>query len=241
MVHANIAAAQTTIPLTPERWTATDSLRFTTYLGQPSLYINRGVALATGVEFREGTIEYDMATPRGGNFMGAVFHATSPENSEVVFFRPGQSGTMEAVQYAPALNGVAAAWQIYHGDDANAAASLAFDTWLHVRIDVSGATARLYLDNDMTPALTIPRLAGVGGSSVGVWTDTTDAGHTSRTSAPRLGRPPRPRRSRRSRAARSPNGTCPRSSRRRSSHRVRSLISGRSSGTGYTPKPRGSC
>lgn len=201
MVHANIAAmAQTTIPLTPERWTATDSLRFTTYLGQPSLYINRGVALATGVEFREGTIEYDMATPRGGNFMGAVFHATSPENSEVVFFRPGQSGTMEAVQYAPALNGVAAAWQIYHGDDANAAASLAFDTWVHVRIDVSGATARLYLDNDTTPALTIPRLAGVGGSSVGVWTGYYGRGayfsnirYTARPPAPPAPEPPLPR------------------------------------------------
>jgi hypothetical protein len=163
-------SARTTIPLTPERWTATDSLRFTTYLGRPSLYINRGVALATGVEFRDGTLEYDMATPRGGNFMGAVFHATSAENSEVVFFRPGQSGTMESVQYAPALNGVAAAWQVYHGDDANAAFALAFDTWLHVRIDVAGVTARLYLDNDTTPVLTVPRLAGVGGSSVGVWT-----------------------------------------------------------------------
>jgi len=163
-------SAQTTIPLTPERWIATDSLRFTTYLGRPSLYINRGVALATGVEFRDGTLEYDMATPRGGNFMGAVFHATSAENSEVVFFRPGQSGTMESVQYAPALNGVAAAWQIYHGDDANAAVALAFDAWLHVRIDVAGVTARLYLDNDTTAVLTVPRLAGVSGSSVGVWT-----------------------------------------------------------------------
>jgi hypothetical protein len=106
------------------------------------------------VVFRDGTLEYDMATPRGGNFMGAVFHATSAENSEVVFFRPAQSGTMESVQYAPALNGVAAAWQVYHGDDANAAVTLAFNTWLHVRIDVTGVTARLYLDNDTTPVLT---------------------------------------------------------------------------------------
>jgi hypothetical protein len=170
LLCARTESAQTTIPLTPERWTATDSLRFTTYLGRPSLYINRGVALATGVEFRDGTLEYDMATPRGGNFMGAVFHASSAENSEVVFFRPGQSGTIESVQYAPALNGVAAAWQVYHGDDANAAVALAFDAWLHVRIDVAGVTAQLHLDNDTTPVLTVPRLAGVDGSSVGVWT-----------------------------------------------------------------------
>lgn len=192
-------SAQTTIPLTPERWNATDSLRFTTYLGRPSLYINRGVALATGVEFRDGMLEYDMVTPRGGNFMGAVFHATSAENSEVVFFRPGQSGTMESVQYAPALNGVAAAWQVYHGDGANAAAELAFDTWLHVRIDVAGITARLYLDNDTTPVLTVPRLAGVGGSLVGVWTGFYGRGayfsnirFTPRTTVPSAPAPPFP-------------------------------------------------
>ena len=164
------AAAQTAIPLTPERWTATDSLRFGEYQGRPSLYINRGVALATGVALRAGTLEYDMVVPRGGNFMGLVFHASSPENSEVVFFRPGQSGTMESVQYAPALNGVAAAWQVYHGKDANAAVDLAFDRWLHVRLDITEATATLYLNDDTTPVLAVPRLAGVSGTSVGVWT-----------------------------------------------------------------------
>ena len=191
------ALGQTTIPLTPDRWIATDSLRFTTYHGRPSLYIDRGIALATGVEFREGSIEYDMATPKGGNFMGAVFHATSAANSEVVFFRPGASGTMEAVQYAPALNGVAAAWQIYHGDDANAAATLAFDTWLHVRIDVAGVSARLYLDHDTTATLSVPRLAGVVGSSIGVWTGHFGRGayfsnirYTSRPPAPPAPVPP---------------------------------------------------
>jgi hypothetical protein len=158
------------IPLTPDRWTATDTLGFPTYLGRPSLFITRGVALASGVEFREGTLEYDMALPRGGNFMGAAFHATSPENSEVVFFRPRQSGTQEAVQYAPALKGVAAAWQIYHGDGANAVATIPFETWVHVRIDVAGVTARLYVNDDTTPLLVVPRLAGVSGASVGVWT-----------------------------------------------------------------------
>jgi Tol biopolymer transport system component len=162
--------ALNTIPLTPDRWTATDSLRFGDYQGRPSLYINRGVALANGVELRDGILEYDMVVPRVGNFMGAVFHATSPENSEVVFFRPGQSGTLESVQYAPALNGVAAAWQIYHGEDANAAVDLAFDRWLHVRLDISSVSAALYLNDDTAPALVVPRLAGVGGSRVGVWT-----------------------------------------------------------------------
>jgi Tol biopolymer transport system component len=191
--------ASTAIPLTPDRWTATDSLRFGDYLGRPSLYINRGVALANGVELREGTLEYDMAVPRGGNFMGAVFHATSAENSEVIFFRPGQSGTMESVQYAPALNGVAAAWQIYHGEGANAAVPLAFNQWLHVRIDIAGATATLSLNDDTTPVLVVPRLAGVAGTSVGVWTGFFGRGayysnirYTARAAAPVAPAPPVP-------------------------------------------------
>jgi hypothetical protein len=164
------ADAQTTIPLTPVGWTATDGMRFENYLGRPSLFIDKGVALARGVELRDGTIELDMAVPKGGNFMGAVFHASSAENSEVVFFRPAVGGTPDAMQYAPALNGVGAAWQIYHGDGANAAPELEFGKWLHVKIDVAGSVAKIYVNDGREPVLEVPRLAGVAGSSVGVWT-----------------------------------------------------------------------
>lgn len=131
--------------------------------------------------------------------MGAAFHATTPENAEVIFFRPRQSGTSEAVQYAPALNGVAAAWQIYHGDGANAAVPLAFETWLHVRIDVQGGVATLYLNGDTTPVLVVPRLAGVDGTSIGVWTGFfgrgayfSDIRFTPRPPAPASAAPPLP-------------------------------------------------
>ena len=166
----NSTAAQQSIPLTADHWTATDSLRFVTYLGRPSLYINRGVALAKDAALRDGVIEYDMATPRGGNFMGVVFHATTPENAEVVYFRPASSGRPDAAQYAPALNSVAAAWQVYHGDGANAPVPLTFEQWYHVRIDIAGVTARIFVGDTTSPAMIVPRLAGVAGSSLGVWT-----------------------------------------------------------------------
>lgn len=164
------AAAQTTIPLTADRWTATNALRFESYLGRPSLYIDRGIAIARDSQMRDGTIELDMATPKGGNFMGVVFHASSTDDSEVVYFRPAASDTPDAVQYAPALNGVGAAYMIYHGDGAQAAAPLAFGPWLHVKIELAGPVATLYLNGRPKPALTVPRLAGVDGTSVGVWT-----------------------------------------------------------------------
>src|SRR5262249_36055898 len=51
-----------------------------------------------------------------------------------------------------------------------APARLAFDAWTHVKIDINGVTARVFLDNDTSSTLDIPRLAGVAGEGVGVWT-----------------------------------------------------------------------
>jgi hypothetical protein len=93
------------------------------------------------IAFRDGTIELDMAGTPKTNFMGIAFHATDVDNSEVVFFRIGSSGTSEAVQYGPALNGRGAAWQVYHGDGANAVATLIRNEWMHVKIDIAGSEA----------------------------------------------------------------------------------------------------
>jgi len=165
---ASIARAQT-IPTTPDAWTASDSIRFETYLGRPSVYINRGVALAKGVAMRDGTIEFDWAATARTNFLGLAFHATAVDNSESVFFRVAQTGTMESVQYGPALNTFGAAWQVYHGPGANAVAVLQRERWTHVRVTVAGDVATVYLDGADKPTLVVPRLAGVAGTGVGVW------------------------------------------------------------------------
>ena len=83
-----IGHAQTiTVPLTPSAWIASDSIRAETHLGRPSIYIDRGAAIIGDADFRDGTIELDMAATARTNFMGIGFHATTTDNSEVVFFR----------------------------------------------------------------------------------------------------------------------------------------------------------
>src|SRR4029077_1975112 len=74
------------------------------------------------------------------------------------------------VQYAPAFNNVAAAWQIYHGPGSNAVATIPRERWVHVRIELDGPTARIFVDTATTPTLTVPRIAGGGGNRFGVWT-----------------------------------------------------------------------
>lgn len=167
---SHIAVAQSlTVPLTADRWTASDTIRFETHLGRLSVYISKGVALARDIDVRDGTIEYDMAATKTTNFVGAAFHARSLDFSEVVFFRIGSSRTPEAVQYGPALNDYGAAWQIYHGDGANAVAVLPREQWIHVKLVLAGQTASVFLNDDSKPTLVVPRLAGTDGGRLGVW------------------------------------------------------------------------
>ena len=175
------AAAQSVgVPLTPEAWIATDSIRFEPYLGRPSLYIGRGVALARDFSLENGTLELDLAATPATSFLGAAFRAASPTFSNVVFFRPGSSGTVEAVQYGPAFNGVGVAWQVYHGGagvawqayrdgGANAVADVPRERWVHLRIELDGPVARVFFDTAIAPTLVVPRVVASGAGGFGVW------------------------------------------------------------------------
>jgi hypothetical protein len=169
LVPAGIRAQSGNVPLSPDAWTATDSVRFLPYLGRPALYINRGVALARGVQLENGTLELDVAASDTTNFLGVAFRAASPRFSNIIFLRPGASGTEEAVQYGPAFNSVGVAWQVYHGDGVNAVAELPRNRWMHVRVELEGPAARLYLDTATAPTLVVPRVVTSGGEGLGVW------------------------------------------------------------------------
>ena len=208
-----------TVPLTPDAWTATDSIRFVSHLGRPALYINRGVALARKAAMENGVLELDVAATEATNFLGMVFRAASPRFSNVVFLRPGASGTEEAVQYGPAFNSVGVAWQVYHGEGANAVAELPRDRWIHVRLELDGSIARLFLDSATTPTLVVPRVVASGGAGLGGGPARSARARTSPTSATPPRRYPVPRRpSRRRRPERSRTGRSRARSRPPSSH-----------------------
>ena len=167
---AVVAAAQSgNVPLSPDAWVATDSIRFLPYLGRPALYINRGVALVRGASMENGTLDLDVAASDTTNFLGVVFRAAAPRFSNVLFLRPGASGTEEAVQYGPAFNSVGVAWQIYHGEGANAVVDVPRNRWVHVRVELDGPVARLYIDTATAPTLVVPRVVASGGAGLGVW------------------------------------------------------------------------
>lgn len=161
--------AQTTVPLTPAAWSATDDLRAIPHLGRPSLYINRGVALVRDVSMENGILELDLAATDTTTFLGIVFRAAGPRFSNVIFLRPSSSGNEEAVQYGPAFNTLGVAWQVYHYDGANAVAQVPRNTWIHLKLELDGQLARLYVDTATTPTLVVPRVVASGGTGIGLW------------------------------------------------------------------------
>jgi hypothetical protein len=169
LLPAAAGAQGVNVPLTPGAWVATDSMRFVSYLGRPSLYINRGVALVRGASMGDGVLDLDLAASDATTFLGVVFRAATPRFSNVLFLRPGASGTVEAVQYGPAFNGLGVAWQVYHGDGANAVAVVPRNRWIHVRLELDGLVARVYVDTATTPTLVVPRVVASGGAGLGVW------------------------------------------------------------------------
>jgi hypothetical protein len=90
----------------------TDTLTyaFDTYEGANALLLKRNfanyksasIAYPKSLDFKDGIIELDIASPAGGNgFAGFAFRIQDEHHYETLYFRPGSSGTINAVQYMP--------------------------------------------------------------------------------------------------------------------------------------------
>lgn len=151
-------AASQAVPFTAARWILLDpEARPMPYLGQPSLFIDNGFALLRDSSFGDGTIEFDIAMHGHTSFAGVIFRAASSDDGELVYLRPSLSRQPDAVQYTPIFNGFLA-WQLYSGKGYTAAAELPFNRWVHVKLVVSGYSARLFVDGAQEPQLTVTSL-----------------------------------------------------------------------------------
>jgi hypothetical protein len=127
------------------------------YLGRPSTFVNDGVEFVPGPDFGDGTIEFDIAMHGHVSFAGVAFRGTSPGDYELIYLRPHLSRQPGALQYTPAFNGFLA-WQLYSGDGYTATAELPLNRWVHVKLVISGYSARLFLDGAAAPQLTVTAL-----------------------------------------------------------------------------------
>lgn len=128
------------------------------YQGRKSLLLNGGAAIVKDFEMRDAVIDVDVATSAKRGFFGIQFRIVDDgANAEEVYLRQHKSGLPDAMQYTPVLN-TGRNWQIYNGPGFTGAVDIPKDVWFHLRLEVTGAQAKLYVKDMDKPALVMSDL-----------------------------------------------------------------------------------
>jgi sugar lactone lactonase YvrE len=148
-----------TIPFDSPRWQMANA-KVVDHLGQKALM---GTAFLNDGEFENGIIEFDLAVTGARSYPGILFRTWQDGSWERIYIRPHRAGCVSPSPYTDVLQYVSSfnradSWQFYNGEGMTAAAVIPFDRWFHVKIEVSGTQARVFLDNAETPALLIHEL-----------------------------------------------------------------------------------
>jgi len=141
------------VPPDSPRWDLEGQAQPAEYLGRKCLMLDGGAAVLKDFEMRDAVIDVDVATPGTRGFFGMQFRlADDGANGEWVYLRPHKSGAPDAMQYTPVLN-TGANWQIYNGPGFTGAVEIPKGAWFHLRLEVAGAQAKLYVKDMDKPAL----------------------------------------------------------------------------------------
>ena len=159
---SNVFAAQSqtaqtsqtlTVPAESPRWDLQGQAKAAEYQGRKCLFLDGGAAILKDLEMRDGVVDVDVATTASRGFFGFHFRiADDGANAEEVYLRPHKSGLPDAMQYTPVLN-TGRNWQIYNGAGFTGAVDIPKDVWFHLRLEVVGAQAKLYVKDMDKPAL----------------------------------------------------------------------------------------
>ena len=135
------------------RWDLQQQARVTEHLGRKCLMMEGGAAVLKDFEMRDGVLDVDVATAEKRGFFGFDVRI-DPDgvNYEEVYLRPHKSGLPDAIQYTPVLN-TGRNWQIYNGPGFTAAVDIPKEEWFHLRLELRGAQAKLYVKDTDQPAL----------------------------------------------------------------------------------------
>jgi hypothetical protein len=156
-VSASAAHSQTpqtlSVPADSPRWALEGQAKPAEYQGRKSLFLDGGAATLNDFEMRDGVIDVDVATPASRGFFGIQFRiASDGANAEWVYLRQHKSGLPDAMQYTPVLS-TGLNWQIYNGPGFTGPVDIPKDVWFHVRLEVVGAQAKLFVKDMDKPAL----------------------------------------------------------------------------------------
>ncbi len=154
--------ATTHVAMSANEWTFQPQMvDFLEYKSTSAMKILPGAPPVTlrGLDFSSGTIEFNFE-PLDPRFVTFYFRWQNAGESECFYFRTARAGdswAADAVQYAPLLKGINI-WDLLGHFQANA--DVRKEAWDHVKLVVSGAQMRAYVNGTARPTLVVPRLEG---------------------------------------------------------------------------------
>lgn len=128
-----------------------------------------GLAYLRDIQLENGIIEVDVAVTGKRSYPGIIFRMQSLKNYERFYIRPHRASLYpDALQYVPVFNGIAG-WQLYNGKGYTAGAEIPTNQWVHLKMEIQGKQARVYLGDQKQPALVITDFKhGVSKGAVGL-------------------------------------------------------------------------
>lgn len=146
------------VPFVIDKWNVESAdVTLEPYKGQESILLRSGFIYLKDVDILDGIIEVDISFPQQRSFPGFAFRLQDVNNFENFYVRPHQSGNPDATQYTPVFNGQAG-WQLYHGEGYSKAFTFKFNEWHHIKIELHGLQAEIYIDDMQQPLIKVVEL-----------------------------------------------------------------------------------
>jgi len=154
LLLATAAFAQTlSLPPDSRRWQLDGEAKVADFQGRKAIRLDGGDAILKDFTMRDGVIDVDVATTAKRGFFGFDVRIDNDgRNMEEIYLRPHESGYPDAIQYTPVLN-TGRNWQLYNGPGFTAGVDIPKNEWFHMRLEVTGAQAKLYVKDMDKPAL----------------------------------------------------------------------------------------
>src|SRR5690606_276098 len=150
------------IPMKPENWEfKPETVAFLEHKSRPAMKLltSKDQVILKDLKFTNGVIEYDME-PLDPRFTSLYFRWNGLAENECFYFRTQRAGdalAIEAIQYAPQLDGVNL-WDMLFHFQTNA--DFKREDWNHVNLVISGQQMQVFVNDMDRPCLEIPKLEG---------------------------------------------------------------------------------
>jgi hypothetical protein len=169
LFEAGVYAQEDIVDFESDCWVLKDA-EIVQYMGRKCLM---GYAFLKDVGFGDGVIEVDVAVSdnRRRSYPGIIFRIQSETNYERFYVRPHRAPLYpDALQYTPVINGIAG-WQLYNGEGFTAGVNaIPAKEWVHIKMEILGKQARVYIGDAEKPALVITDLKhGISKGTVGLF------------------------------------------------------------------------